>query len=431
MRKVLSLLLVTSAISLQAQTMLVNDFESGLNGAYVAWGGSCEVIDNPNVNASNNSSKVMKIVSDDFAPVGFPVTIPAGKSLLDYTGIRFQAAILEEVSGHSIHWIGFNVGVSEDLSSMELIDPTAGNGAAWGDGVILKWVDVELLFNEVTLAEKVAGFTSDSYNVMIKLGREKFIYAVDNIRLIEKEVTTDPNMIFSFETMDLGPSNRCAMPWAGSCEIVSNPYKSDMNNTEKCLKVVNPECSPVTLSNALPDRKSWKDYKGIKFQICMTAGEGIAWGGIELGVRKDNGEHIKIGAAYDEEGNETAAWGDCTIGSWMDIELSIKEALITEEIKNTSMLYLRLMKNNMEYLVDNIILVPSTMSSIYENTAMAELTAKGSKGQLNLSLTKDDLINVYSIEGKSILSRKMTAGEHVISLPAGLYIVNKNKVIVY
>jgi len=250
MKKVLSLLCLGISVGLSAQTMLLNDFESGLGDAYVAWGGTCEVIDNPNKNGGvNNSDKILKISTEDFAPVGFPVTLPAGKTLNDYTGIRFHAALLEIVDGSPIHWVGFNVGVSQDKESMDLVDPVGGNGAAWQEGIVNNWVDVELLFNEQTLAEVTAAYESGQYNVMIKLGREKFIYGVDNIRLIEKEQLSDPNTIFTFETMDLGPSSRCGMPWSGTCEVVANPYQTSDNNSGKVLKIFNKEYSPLTLAN--------------------------------------------------------------------------------------------------------------------------------------------------------------------------------------
>lgn len=430
MKKILSLLLAASAMSLQAQTLLVNDFENGLGGAYVAVDGSCEVIGNPSINDGNNSANVLKITSTNFAQVGFPVSLPNGKTLNDYAGIRFQAAILPGNDPSKIHWIGFNVGVSDNKESMDLIDPESGNGTAWGDGVELKWVDVELLFNETLLAEKLTTYTSDERNVMIKLGRAEFIYAVDNIRLIEKEIK-DPNAIFTFETMDLGVSNRCQMPWAGSCEIVENPYKTGINTSDKCLHIVNPECSPVTLANALPDGKNWSDYKGINFDICFIKGESLPWGSIEIGVRADNGEHTKFGSVYDENGEETAAWGECTLDTWMPIELSIKDNLVTDNVKGVSTLYIRLMKNNMEYLLDNVTLVPISSETDIKNSIIQGFSVVGVKGETIVTLEKDMVVSIVTIDGKQVLSQRMVAGKHNISLPAGLYIINKNKVVVY
>lgn len=171
---------------LHAENYLVSNFENTISDVFVAWNGSCSQIVNPFSNSDNSSATVLKIISDDYAPVGFPISLPTGKTLKNYVGIRFQVAILEEISGSSINWIGFNVGVSENKNSMQLIDPDSGNGAAWATGQIGKWYTVDLMFNNEKLSSELNKFTSSAINVMIKLGRKQFIYAVDNIQLIEK-----------------------------------------------------------------------------------------------------------------------------------------------------------------------------------------------------------------------------------------------------
>lgn len=186
MRQILLLFLLLVVFITKAQTFLIDDFES-TSRAYVAWNGSCEQIDNPFMNSDNNSSKVLKIISNDYAPVGFPLDLPEGKTLNDYTGIRFQAAILEEISESSIHWIGFNVGVSENQHTMQLVDPAEGNGAAWTNGQLGKWYSVDLLFDQSKLQNELSLFVSGAVNAMIKLGRKQFIYLVDNVQLIEKK----------------------------------------------------------------------------------------------------------------------------------------------------------------------------------------------------------------------------------------------------
>ena len=67
MKKTLSLLCAACiAVGMQAQTYMVNDFESGLNGANAAWGGTAELIDNPCSSSDNSSTKVLKVVSTEF-----------------------------------------------------------------------------------------------------------------------------------------------------------------------------------------------------------------------------------------------------------------------------------------------------------------------------------------------------------------------------
>lgn len=71
MKKTLSLLCAACiAVGMQAQTYMVNDFESGLNGANAAWGGTAlMLIDNPCSSSDNSSTKVLKVVSTEFANV--------------------------------------------------------------------------------------------------------------------------------------------------------------------------------------------------------------------------------------------------------------------------------------------------------------------------------------------------------------------------
>lgn len=74
MKKTLSLLCAACiAVGMQAQTYMVNDFESGLNGANAAWGGTAELIDNPCSSSDNSSTKVLKVVSTEFANVAIPL----------------------------------------------------------------------------------------------------------------------------------------------------------------------------------------------------------------------------------------------------------------------------------------------------------------------------------------------------------------------
>ena len=82
MKKTLFLLCAACiAVGMQAQTYMVNDFESGLNGANAAWGGTAELIDNPCSSSDNSSTKVLKVVSTEFANVAIPLNLPEGKTL--------------------------------------------------------------------------------------------------------------------------------------------------------------------------------------------------------------------------------------------------------------------------------------------------------------------------------------------------------------
>ncbi len=426
MKKTLSLLCAAClAVGVQAQTYMLNDFESGLNGANVAWGGDpAELIDNPCSSDDNSSAKALKVVSTDFANVAIPVNMPEGKTLADYTGVRVQLAVLE--GSANITWVGCELGLLDNDTQYKMFNVAA---TSWGDATYNTWMSLDFNFNEDSVATYMAGDHTNT-SLLIKVGRQAFTYAIDNVRLIEKEQVEDPNTIFTFETMELGPSARLAMPWSGTCEVVENPYTTGINSSAKALQVNGVECSPVTFSEALPAGKTWKDYSGIKFQLCFLE-SGFEWSGIEIGVRTDNGEHIKIGYAVDEAGAEGAAYGDYTPGEWLDVTLSIKSDLVTEEAESVKTMYLRLMKNNLSYLYDNLILIPASSSGIVDETVANDLKVYGAEGCIHVDLQKDMQVTVYSIDGRIVSSQMLSSGHHAIDLSKGIYIVNRNKVIVF
>lgn len=418
-------------------SLLVTDFEENDGNAYVAADGTCEWIDNPVKDAINSSDKALKIRSTYYAQVGLPVTLPEGKELTDYYALRFKAMILPGNTG-DIDWIGFNVGVSCDPNTMILVDPEQGNGAAWETGYIEQWMNVELHFDETLLSEAVASFDTNERNIMIKLGRAQFVYAIDDVELLEKETTDTPEeqLIFDFEELATGTSPLFEMPWQGSASVVANSYPSEQNNSAQCLQVVNPECSPLTLADALPEGTTWDNYESLSFDICFTEGNAISWAGVEIGVRIDerNGEHVKIGAAYDHSGNETAAWGECAIGNWFHVTLTINPALVTADIAHESKLYIRVMKNDNTYLIDNISLLPipgAINSVVVPQATRNAIKAWGSNGQVTIRCESDRKIAIYGIDGRMVYCKQCPAGETIVPLGAGIYIVEGTKVVVF
>ena len=172
----------------------------------------------------------------------------------------------------NITWVGNELGLV-DNDTQEKTFQVAQN--SWGDATYNTWMSLDFNFDETILATYLDG-NHASTSLLIKVGRQAFNYAIDNIRLIEKEQVADPNTIFTFETMDLGTTPRCGMPWAGSCEVAENPYTTGINTSSKALKVNGGECSPVTFTEALPAGKTWNDYSGIKLQVCFLE-SGFEW----------------------------------------------------------------------------------------------------------------------------------------------------------
>ena len=426
MKKTLSLLCAACiAVGMQAQTYMVNDFESGLNGANAAWGGTAELIDNPCSSSDNSSTKVLKVVSTEFANVAIPLNLPEGKTLADYTGVRLQLAVLE--GSENITWVGNELGLV-DNHTQEKTFQVAQN--SWGDATYNTWMSLDFNFDETILATYLDG-NHASTSLLIKVGRQAFNYAIDNIRLIEKEQVADPNTIFTFETMDLGTTPRCGMPWSGSCEVAENPYTTGINTSSKALKVNGGECSPVTFTEALPAGKTWNDYSGIKLQVCFLE-SGFEWCPIEMGVRTDGGSHIKFGYTVDAStGQEGAGIGDYTPGEWLDVELKIDPAMITDEAKSVRTMYLRLMKSDLSYLYDNLVLIPSSSTGAVSEVVTDDVKVYGANGCINVDLQKDMQVTVYSVDGRIVSSQMLSSGRHTVEVPKGIYIVNRTKVAVF
>jgi hypothetical protein len=426
MKKTLSLLCAACiAVGMQAQTYMVNDFESGLNGANAAWGGTAELIDNPCSSSDNSSTKVLKVVSTEFANVAIPLNLPEGKTLADYTGVRLQLAVLE--GSENITWVGNELGLV-DNDTQEKTFQVAQN--SWGDATYNTWMSLDFNFDETILATYLDG-NHASTSLLIKVGRQAFNYAIDNIRLIEKEQVADPNTIFTFETMDLGTTPRCGMPWSGSCEVAENPYTTGINTSSKALKVNGGECSPVTFTEALPAGKTWNDYSGIKLQVCFLK-SGFEWCPIEMGVRTDGGSHIKFGYTVDAStGQEGAGIGDYTPGEWLDVELKIDPAMITDEAKSVRTMYLRLMKSDLSYLYDNLVLIPSSSTGAVSEVVTDDVKVYGANGCINVDLQKDMQVTVYSVDGRIVSSQMLSSGRHTVEVPKGIYIVNRTKVAVF
>lgn len=95
MKKTLSLLCAACiAVGMQAQTYMVNDFESGLNGANAAWGGTAELIDNPCSSSDNSSTKVLKVVSTERKERHWPIIQVFVYNLLCWKGRKISHGLV-------------------------------------------------------------------------------------------------------------------------------------------------------------------------------------------------------------------------------------------------------------------------------------------------------------------------------------------------
>lgn len=186
MRKFLTFLSLFFVLGAAANdTFSVNDFEAGPGGADNAWGGSCEWVDNPLKDSNNPSSKVLKVTSTEFAATAIPFTLPDDKTLTDYMGVRLQLAVLD-ACGENIHWVGCDLGVQDETGNK--CWPAT---ASWQTGVLNTWLTLDFWLDEATLSSWLSGGYTGGLSLLMKVGRQKFIYIIDNVALIEKSEYVD------------------------------------------------------------------------------------------------------------------------------------------------------------------------------------------------------------------------------------------------
>lgn len=151
-----------------------------------------------------------------------------------------------------------------------------------------------------------------------------------------------------------------------------------------------------------------------------------------MGVRTDGGSHIKFGYTVDAStGQEGAGIGDYTPGEWLDVELKIDPAMITDEAKSVRTMYLRLMKSDLSYLYDNLVLIPSSSTGAVSEVVTDDVKVYGANGCINVDLQKDMQVTVYSVDGRIVSSQMLSSGRHTVEVPKGIYIVNRTKVAVF
>ena len=90
-------------------------------------------------------------------------------------------------------------------------------------------------------------------------------------------------------------------------------------------------------------------------------------------------------------------------------------------------MYLRLMKSDLSYLYDNLVLIPSSSTGAVSD----DVKVYGANGCINVDLQKDMQVTVYSVDGRIISSQMLSSGRHTVEVPKGIYIVNRTKVAVF
>lgn len=420
-----------------ADAWMLADFEESDGNVRALSGGSIERADNPCQDDVNPSGKVLEVNSMEGMQLGIPFPLSGEGEWPACDALRFKLRVLEVGAG--VDKMSFSVGVSNG-TEVQWANPAVANAPVWVSGVE-GWLDVVLRFNKSLLEDALEGLPDAQY-IVVKWEQPICSCLLDDVELLAgvQDGLTDGSeqvLLYDFESDALGASSRYSMPWQGSAEVVANAVPSDYNPSLQCLKVVNPECSPVVLADALPLQTAWDAYDALQFDICFVEGSDIGWAGVEIGVRMDDGTHVKIGSVYDSAGNETSAWHGCSLNTWMPVTLTINPNLLTADVLDNPKLYIRVLKNDNVYLLDNVKLVvkrsPSSADEVEEDArSMAGgMRVYGAARCIVVESGSEVQLPIYSVYGEFAGWLDCEAGENRFDVSPGFYIVGKSKVVVY
>ena len=420
------------------KTLKVADFEANDGGTTALSGGKVAWRDNPVRDASGNASqKVLAVEGTDFVETAFPVAFPAGEGWTDYDAVRFKLHVPSATAGADR--LGFSVGVS-DGNEVRWADPSVENAAVWVRDVE-GWQEVVLRFHKTLLqeAEDALGAAAGRW-LVIKWELPACTGMVDDVELMVSLPDGASGgetavLLYDFEEDALGVSPRYSMPWQGSAEVAANTVPTSYNPSLQCLKVVNPECSPVLFSDALPAQASWDDYEALQFDICFLEGNDIGWASVEMGVRMGDGTHVKLGAVYDSSGNEAPAWHGCSLNTWMPVTLAFHEAALDGEVSGNPQLYVRVWKNNNVYLLDNVRLVPKRQPSAVDEGCWAPMPVDavrvyGMAQGVVVACGRKMRLPLCAVSGAMVRWLECQPGVNRFEVEPGFYIVGSSKVVV-
>jgi hypothetical protein len=85
-------------------------------------------------------------------------------------------------------------------------------------------------------------------------------------------------------------------------------------------------------------------------------------------------------------------------------------------------------ENNDEVRLDNVSISFAEATGI--DAALATMAVKGGSC-ITITALEDQVVKVYSMDGRLICRKKVAQGTTRIDVPAGIYMVNGNKVLVY
>ena len=331
-----------------------------------------------------------------------PITLPQGKVLSNYSDISFDLYICDGSNTNRDIYIYAN----DETILAQSGYPNQGNTGEW-------------LAKEFSIPEGLAA--GNTFNLRIGMNTDAGAeYYIDNVRLKESSEPLEPGTSHNGEIIDgklmvedfnylsdirmynyLGysPQGTLGYSWdpTDSSNLVASFEGGDYNTV-------------IELDVTLPDGKTLSDYTQISFDVYARSTEGadnqnknmLVWAD-EFVIHQDDDYSFKS-----------------TEDTWVEHSYAIPTEGNT--IGNAFKLRLGILTNAADYLLDNVMLTPSTSSGITDVTAEGTAIVVGN-GCVTITADDETAVAIYTAEGQ-LVARETVDGSTTISLARGLYIVN-------
>lgn len=175
----------------------------------------------------------------------------------------------------------------------------------------------------------------------------------------------------TFETDAIGTTTNAVALWdGGSVDVMANPYSTGINTSTKVLHVMNNNYCAVYLKVALPaGTKTAYPYLTVKYKLCYVGPNG----GTDLNY--PNTDFYSIPSATTTYADAEPAmkfanaigwggsvsWGTPTVGTWVQCGFTFSSSTLTDI--PAGYLVIKIAKPKLEYLIDDVELVPSPLYS--------------------------------------------------------------------
>ena len=407
-------LFVACSMLLQAQTFMVNDFESSTigdsipGGVKAAWSGAVVVEANPVVNTVNSSAQVLKVINNGWVPVTIPVTLPAGKTWADYDGVRVKLCPLVG-SASDLTYTDVEIGLGDNAWS----EFKVGDTRAWSSANINTWYSVDIAWDPSLVKRFTDSVTTT--NLIVKynaVAGDNVLY--DDVQLIEHQ---DParEVTLSFEDQILGTSVGIGV-WYGTgftYGVVANPVTDGINTSSKALEVTWPSGGGAIAVNILPPNGDWHNYDYLSFKVLATAYDVTnPWSNVFVG----GGPNVWDGG--------TSQWSD-TLGIY-DLNKWYNVVIPIGSVAKSTQPYLNIQANpGVVYLLDDISLMRNVAGFNTPKTSTLNVARISSK-LYQISIGSVSTYRLLNIEGREIKSGVFAAGSNLLqvgNLASGIYLL--------